>query len=410
MIPHVDVERQVSEPGKFLAHTHNMHEQPTAAEPPAAAPAAEQAAEQAVAPQTGLAVDDAGPRLHEGIQTNTFRTAEALRKFLDAAPPSVLDYKNFMGQSAIHLAVNNDSNQRTKPVMTKVLIERGCDIEARTGDDRTPLMMAAGSGSLQVVEMLLAAGASVNATTAQGDTALTQSISFPRVLQRLIDAGADRSITKDGMTPLEQAKVPIGTLAKERAQSAAILHEYEQQDLIARVAERRAAGRDANALSRALWEACKSGDEAEVTSLLADDAQEGEAVEAMLRWKEADKKRSCLWAACQKGKTGCAALLLDAGAPCDDADADGCTPLIAACQYGHAGCAELLVARGADLHAATARGFTPLLTAIYHRQHGLAQWLLARPGARTDVKAQGKTALDWAKTVARVAPVATAAS
>jgi ankyrin repeat protein len=51
----------------------------------------------------------------------------------------------------------------------------------------------------------------------------------------------------------------------------------------------------------------------------------------------------------------------------------------------------------------TKKGYTPLLTAISNRQTEIAEMLLEK-GARPEVKAGDRNALEWAKLVVRAAP------
>lgn len=68
----------------------------------------------------------------------------------------------------------------------------GEDLEERLGKRTTPLMQAAREGEVQALEQLIAAGADVNATNADGNTALWLACFAERLdaLDRLIEAGA----------------------------------------------------------------------------------------------------------------------------------------------------------------------------------------------------------------------------
>ena len=52
------------------------------------------------------------------------------------------------------------------------LLDRGADIEARTGEGTTALMFASGGGQVAAVELLLDRGADIEARNDDGNTAL----------------------------------------------------------------------------------------------------------------------------------------------------------------------------------------------------------------------------------------------
>jgi ankyrin repeat protein len=80
-----------------------------------------------------------------------------------------------------------------------LLVERGADLDARTGDGSTLLMIAAECGKAEAVRTLLAAGVNVDARNAFDHTALhlVGSVMMPgkkpEVAVELIEAGADLS-------------------------------------------------------------------------------------------------------------------------------------------------------------------------------------------------------------------------
>jgi ankyrin repeat protein len=52
------------------------------------------------------------------------------------------------------------------------LISQGVDVNAKTNDGRTPLMMAANQGDKYLTEVLIANGANINAKNNEGKTPL----------------------------------------------------------------------------------------------------------------------------------------------------------------------------------------------------------------------------------------------
>src|SRR5436190_1614266 len=78
----------------------------------------------------------------------------------------------------------------------KQLLDAGADVNARSNDDDTALMLAAdkGKGHAEIVKLLLDAGADVNAKNNWGDTALTLAVRNDcrlDLIKVLFDAGAD---------------------------------------------------------------------------------------------------------------------------------------------------------------------------------------------------------------------------
>ena len=83
-------------------------------------------------------------------------------------------------------------------VKATTLLKNGADCNTSNDEGATLLMLAAGAGHIEIVEMLIAAGAKVDATDARGWTALMKALfnyelnrGFPDIVSALISAGAD---------------------------------------------------------------------------------------------------------------------------------------------------------------------------------------------------------------------------
>ena len=316
-----------------------------------------------------------------------------LKKHLAIAPAHVINYQNDTGVSPLFACMWN-----ALPEHAKVFLDAGCEVDAKNTSGYTPLMIACSVGKPEMVQMLLDYGAYVNTVTSEGDTPLAQGLNHPPIVRILLDAGADRFIKKNGQTPLEQAKQEGLMWKEQRSVSAQILHEYDQIDLLKKVAERRANEPPEKRVGPQLWEAAKDGKLDELNKYIRADGD--------VCW-QGEKKRSPLFMACKYGRYACAAVLLQSNALVDQVDEDGNTPLHAAAGAGKKECVELCIDKGARVNACNAKGFTPLISAIYNRAPQSAILLMER-GARVDCKAQGKTPLEYAKIVVRAAPTAAA--
>lgn len=139
------------------------------------------------------------------------------------------------------LAKGHDVNERGEPLTDKelrgakwVLNEAGADTVAdmvRRTFDITPLMAVAESGSVEIAEALIAAGAEVNAQDSLKRSALMTAIEWKHmaIARRLLDAGADANAKdlsgepvltqaiRQGLWPLAHALLDAGAKAKPRA-------------------------------------------------------------------------------------------------------------------------------------------------------------------------------------------------
>ncbi len=94
----------------------------------------------------------------------------------------------------------------------RALLDAGADVEARTEDGHTALMLAAAGSHEGIVRMLLDAGADVNARDEKGWTALMWPafLGHEGIVRALLDAGADvNARDNEGYTPLQMATVRI---------------------------------------------------------------------------------------------------------------------------------------------------------------------------------------------------------
>ena len=108
-------------------------------------------------------------------------------------------------------------------------LDKGVDVDE--GDDSwpgmTPLHYAADEGHTEVVELLIANGADVNAKDDSGWTPLHRAVSkvHNKIAKLLIEEGADvNTVNKDGLAPLDYAEnETFGVLIDHGAKSGAEL-------------------------------------------------------------------------------------------------------------------------------------------------------------------------------------------
>jgi len=219
--------------------------------------------------------------------------------------------------------------------LLRALIAHGVDVNALDGG-LNPLLAATRDswhGRPEAVMTLLANGADVHATDAEGNTPLHHAArsSDPGVAALLRDAGADiNALNADGISPLGSACASGNwRLAKF---------------LLERGARPEPAGGQPALLSAA---GCEDDDPVGVQLLLRGKA----------RINAADARgRTALHEAAAAGHASICRTLLEAGADPALADADGRTPLLDAARADAPGVLEALLAAGADPNAVDAQG------------------------------------------------------
>ena len=116
------------------------------------------------------ATDDEG-RMCLGIAV-CFGHTETVR-YLVGLPWVELNHQNCKRETALHCAARNYFAVGDVAGIVQVLIDAGADIDTADEKERSPLHCACESGALDVVKMLVRAGAGVRVTDNEGDTCLT---------------------------------------------------------------------------------------------------------------------------------------------------------------------------------------------------------------------------------------------
>jgi uncharacterized protein len=241
------------------------------------------------------------------------------------------------GTTALHWAVDRDDLE-----MVDLLIRAGARVDARTREGVMPLQLAAVNGSAQMLDRLLKAGADPNAAlTAASDTAVMMAARTGKAeaIRVLVESGANVNAKESwgGTTALMWA-VSEGHTAAARA-------------LIA-------AGADANARSNYVAAANGRGFEGRTPVANRADPKTEEFASGWL---------TPLTIAAREGDAELTQILLDAGADVNTVAGDGKTALAIAAFNGNYDVASLLVDRKADVNKADAQRFTPLFWAVDRR-------------------------------------------
>jgi ankyrin repeat protein len=270
------------------------------------------------------------PQLKAMIAAVRNQDLRRVRKIV-GANPALVRGQDAGGSTALHhAAAFGDA------AIMEMLLSAGADVNARNGRGATPLHWAVSDEKR--TRLLLEKGAAINSQTESGRTALYLAASQSNrdaVLRLLLDKGADPNIaTMGGRTPLMAASAggELGAM----------------QLLLARKANPKAAS---GAGSTALFDAARS--------------RNAEAVR----------------------------LLLDAGADVNTRTKRRETVLAVAAMQGAEDVVRLLLERGAQVNVQDDRGYSPLMYAAYSEAMpaGIVRLLLAK-GADTSVTGEGETA------------------
>jgi len=259
---------------------------------------------------------------------------------------------------------------------------------ARDSRGTTPLMYAAAFGSLEAMQSLLDAGASVNAKNDFEMTSRMWCATDAAKVRLLLSKGADPNArSKQGRTPL---LIAAGT----QGNSEVLRLLLEKGADISKA--------DANPGSTPLTQAASAGDAAMVRLLLDKGAVAAGPAGGL-----------ALMMAASLGNTEIMKMLLERGVPADAATPPvvnapvkngniaigSLTPLILAVSYGGPDAVRLLLEHKANVNAQDVRGMTPLMLSLSldHASPAVVRMLLEH-GADVSIKSKaGETALDWAR-------------
>ncbi|XP_059056370.1 poly [ADP-ribose] polymerase tankyrase [Achroia grisella] len=262
------------------------------------------------------------------------------------------------------------------------------------GRKSTPLHFAAGYGRREVVEILISAGAALQARDDGGLQPLHNACSFGHadVVRALLTAGAAPAARDNwGYTPLHEAA------AKGKVDVCIALLQHGADPNI-----RNTEGKTPLDLADAATRPVLTGEYCSAEVLEAARAGADERLAALLTplnvdVHAADGRRSTpLHLAAGYNRARAVRLLLQRGADVHAKDKGGLVPLHNACSYGHYEVTELLVRAGADVNATDLWAFTPLHEAASKARLEVCSLLLSEGADPTLLNCHGKSALDVA--------------
>jgi len=282
-----------------------------------------------------------------------------VRRLLDEGRVSVHETTE-EGESLLSLACSAGYYE-----LAQVLLAMRANVEDRgMKGDCTPLMEAASAGHTDIVRLLIAHGADVNAQSSSGNTPLMYACAggHEEVVRVLLEAGANvEDHNENGHTPLMEAAsaghcgvakillefgAGINTHSNEFKESALTLACYKGHLEMVRFLLEAGADQEhkTDEMHTALMEASMDG-HVEVARLLLDSGAQVNM--------PADSFESPLTLAACGGHVELAMLLLERGANIEEVNDEGYTPLMEASREGHEEMVALLLSQGADINAQT---------------------------------------------------------
>jgi ankyrin repeat protein len=271
-----------------------------------------------------------------------------------------------------------DAAKHADQSAVRALLKQGASVNASEADGTTALHWAGYRDDLEMADVLIRAGAKVNAANDLGVTPLWTAAEngSAAMAQKLLQAGADANATLMAgetllMTAARSGNAEIAKLlvarganvnAKERA--------HGQTALMWAVAQRHpavtevllGAGADVNARTNVWTEVVKTTLEVMNPAYVTDIQQGG---------------YTPLLFAARVGDLESAKLLVAKGADVNDTAPYGTSALVVAAHSGHSAVAQFLLEKGADPNSIFA-GYNALHAAILHKDDTLVAALLAK--------------------------------
>ena len=335
-------------------------------------------------------------------EASKLRDAELVLALIDAGADvngSEYEYEYEHRESAaLKIAVeNNDLN------IVHILLAAGASLEVRRSGDETPLMKAAREGFIDIVKALVQAGADINAVERRGDTALIKAFreDHMEIAKLLIEKGANVNVLdSNGTTPLAFSafrgyKEMVQYLLKSGANvnlgdGTNLLNALKYPDILRILIK---AGADVNKTPgnnnrTVLTQAAEIGNP-EIVDLLI---EAGADVNLQDSWTG-----TALIVAVVYRHPDIVQKIIESGADINKTNKNGNTVLHYASEMGQTGIVNMLLKAGVNINKADKNGNTPLIKAVRCGRGQIVQRLI---DAGADVHAankKGQTALYWAK-------------
>lgn len=306
--------------------------------------------------------------LHCAAQTSEKKMVQALLSW-EAKP----DMRNEKGETPVDVA-------KDPQMVRHELLRKANDVEGLK-----PLQRAAEDGELEVVRLLLDLGACVDENNANGSgqTALMVAarMGHQDVAELLVKAGADvDAVDRYGRTPLDLSSTE-GFTRLLRDHGATLTAGSDTENTDALVVE-----------ITAIDFPTEEDDMIDSGGLDSTTDMDGDLVTEMIESRPS-RTLSPLLQATYAGDLARVRLLLTKGIDLEQGDKDNRTPLYFAAFLGNMEIVQELLASGANIEAATTIGRTPLHVAVNQGHTEIVQALLAS-GAKIDArKTSGETPL-----------------
>jgi len=328
------------------------------------------------------------------------RDAELVQALIDAGADvngSGYEYE-YIESEALKIAVeNNDLN------IVHILLAAGASTEVGRSGEETPLMKAAKQGLHDIVKALIQAGADINAVERHGDTALIKAFreDHMEIAKLLIEKGAKvNGLDSNGKTPLAFAafrgyKEMVQYLLKAGANvnlgdGISLLNALKHPEILQMLIK---AGADVNKFPEGnnrtvLTRAVEIGNP-EVVDLLI---EAGANVNLSDSWTD-----TALIVAVVYRHPDIVQRLIESGADANKTGKSGNAALHYASEMGQTGIINMLLKAGANINTADKNGNTALIKAVRCGRSQIVQRLIDAGADLHAANKKGQTALYWAK-------------